>query len=105
MPFLLFTFLAVALVVTLVGLFLSSKNRAGDEPAVYHPGVTQLIWPELLAFIWNRWRTYRNQKTQVRLLRFPWDFPIDLLNVQRHWCPRQIVLAKRRGLRLRLCAR
>ncbi len=36
MPFLLFTFLAVALVVTLVGLFLSSKNRAGDEPAVYH---------------------------------------------------------------------
>src|SRR6266516_2790788 len=36
MPFLLFTFLAVALVVTLVGLFLSSKSRAGDEPAVYH---------------------------------------------------------------------
>src|SRR6266566_9073966 len=36
MPFLLFTFLAVALVVTLVGLFLSSKNLAGDEPAVYH---------------------------------------------------------------------
>jgi len=36
MPFLLLTFLAVALVVTLVGLFLSSKNHAGDEPAVYH---------------------------------------------------------------------
>src|SRR5215471_10702956 len=36
MPFLLLTFLAVALVVTLVGLFLSSKNHAGDEPAVDH---------------------------------------------------------------------
>jgi hypothetical protein len=36
MPFLLLTFLAVALVVTLVGLFLSSKNRAGGEPAAYH---------------------------------------------------------------------
>src|SRR5215468_10735977 len=36
MPFLLLTFLAVALVVTLVGLFLSSKNREDDEPTVYH---------------------------------------------------------------------
>lgn len=33
--------------------------------AVRYPGVTQLIWPDLLAFIWDRLRTYRNQKAQV----------------------------------------
>jgi peptidase C39-like protein len=32
MPFLLLTFLAVALVVTIIGLFLSSKTRASGEP-------------------------------------------------------------------------
>jgi hypothetical protein len=36
MPFLLLTFLAVALVVTIIGLFLSSKTRASDEPAAHY---------------------------------------------------------------------
>src|SRR5215469_4286567 len=36
MPFLLFTFLAVALVVTIIGLFLSSKTQADDKPAAHY---------------------------------------------------------------------
>ena len=36
-----------------------------DELAAQYPGVAQLIWLDLLAFIWDRLRTYRNQKTQV----------------------------------------
>jgi len=40
------------------------RERSRDLIAQY-PNVAQLIWPELLAFIWDRFRTYRNQKTQV----------------------------------------
>ena len=36
-----------------------------DELATTFPEVTQLVWPEMLAFIWNRFHTYRRQKTQV----------------------------------------
>jgi hypothetical protein len=36
MPFLLLTFLAIALVVTIIGVFLSSKTRAGGEPEGYY---------------------------------------------------------------------
>ena len=35
------------------------------ELASQYAGVTQLIWQDLLAFIWARYKTYRNQKTQV----------------------------------------
>jgi hypothetical protein len=40
------------------------RERSRDLASQY-PNVTQLIWPELLAFIWDQFRTYRNQKTQV----------------------------------------
>ena len=40
----------------------ASRN---DELADAFPEVTQLIWPEVLAFIWDRFHTYRRQKTQV----------------------------------------
>jgi hypothetical protein len=36
-----------------------------DELAAAFPEVTQLVWPEMLAFIWDRFHTYRRQKTQV----------------------------------------
>jgi hypothetical protein len=41
--------------------------KSAGEPgnAAQYPGVTQLIWLDLLAFIWDRLRTYRNQKTQA----------------------------------------
>ena len=35
------------------------------ELAEHYPEVTQLIWPDLLTFIWDRFQTYRKQKTQV----------------------------------------
>jgi hypothetical protein len=35
------------------------------ELADTYPDVTQLTWPSLLAFIWDRFYTYRRQKTQV----------------------------------------
>lgn len=36
-----------------------------DELATTYPEVTQLIWVDMLAFIWTRFRRYRRQKTQV----------------------------------------
>jgi hypothetical protein len=30
-----------------------------------HPKVLQLTWPDMLGFIWGRFYTYRQQKTQV----------------------------------------
>ena len=36
-----------------------------EEIAAAYPEVTQLIWPDMLAFNWNRFRRYRQQKTQV----------------------------------------
>jgi len=42
------------------------KNK---DLADQYPQVTQVTWPELLAFIWQRFRTYRRQKTQVE----QWD--------------------------------
>jgi hypothetical protein len=40
------------------------RDRSGDLAAVY-PVVRQLIWAEMLAFIWDRFHRYRQQKTQV----------------------------------------
>jgi hypothetical protein len=36
-----------------------------EELATAYPEVTQLIWTEMLAFIWDRFHRYRQQKTQV----------------------------------------
>jgi hypothetical protein len=33
------------------------------------PQVVQVTWPQILGFIWHRFYTYRNQKTQVQ----QWD--------------------------------
>jgi hypothetical protein len=35
------------------------------EIATMYPEVTQLVWSEILAFIWDRFHRYRKQKTQV----------------------------------------
>lgn len=35
------------------------------ELSATYPAVTQLTWPEMLAFIWDRLHRYRQQKTQV----------------------------------------
>lgn len=40
----------------------ASRN---DELGATYPDVTQLVWSEMLAFIWDRFHTYRRQKTQV----------------------------------------
>lgn len=40
------------------------RDRSEELKAQY-PKVTQLIWTDLLAFIWDRFHTYRRQKTQV----------------------------------------
>ena len=40
-----------------------------EELAAEYPEVTQLLWAEMLAFIWNRYHHYRRQKTQVQ----QWD--------------------------------
>ena len=40
------------------------RDRNDDLAAAY-PAVTQLIWAEMLAFIWDRLHRYRQQKTQV----------------------------------------
>lgn len=47
-----------------VRLVAVGANRNTDLGAAF-PEVTQLIWSEMLAFIWDRFHTYRNQKTQV----------------------------------------
>lgn len=36
-----------------------------EELATRFPHVTQLVWVEMLTFIWDRFHTYRRQKTQV----------------------------------------
>jgi hypothetical protein len=36
-----------------------------DELAAQYCDVTQLIWPDILTFIWERFNGYRHQKTQV----------------------------------------
>jgi len=40
------------------------RDRSKDIEAAY-PHVVQLIWPKMLAFIWDRLHVYRQQKTQV----------------------------------------
>src|SRR3546814_10955399 len=42
----------------------SGRGRSQDIATTY-PEVTQLVWPEMLVFIWNRFHRYRQQKTQV----------------------------------------
>jgi hypothetical protein len=37
-----------------------------SELAGRFPQVTQVTWPQILDFIWHRFRTYRRQKTQVQ---------------------------------------
>lgn len=44
-------------------------QRGNDELAAKYPKVTQLIWADMLAFIWDRFHAYRRQKTQVE----QWD--------------------------------
>ena len=46
-----------------------------DELAATFPEVTQLVWPEMLAFIWDRFHTYRRQKANVH----QWDAEGKLL--------------------------
>jgi len=40
------------------------RDRSDDLAAAY-PEVTQLLWAKMLAFIWDRFHRYRQQKTQV----------------------------------------
>jgi hypothetical protein len=40
------------------------RERTEELSATY-PDVVQLTWPEMLAFIWDRFYRYRQQKTQV----------------------------------------
>lgn len=40
------------------------RDRSEDLAREY-PEVTQLLWAEMLAFIWDRFYRYRQQKTQV----------------------------------------
>ena len=40
------------------------RERNGDITKTY-PEVTQLLWSEILTFIWDRFHRYRQQKTQV----------------------------------------
>lgn len=40
------------------------RDRSGDIAANF-PQVTQLLWAEMLAFMYDRFRRYRQQKTQV----------------------------------------
>src|SRR4051812_28322382 len=47
-----------------IRLFAVGRDRSHDL-AVDYPDVTQLIWADMLAFIWDRLHTYRQQKTQV----------------------------------------
>jgi hypothetical protein len=47
-----------------VRLVAVGASRNDDLGATY-PEVTQLVWSEMLAFIWDRFHTFRRQKTQV----------------------------------------
>lgn len=40
------------------------RDRSDDLAATYPQG-QQVIWTEMLEFIWERFRRYRNQKAQV----------------------------------------
>jgi hypothetical protein len=40
------------------------RERNAELAATY-PKVTQLFWPAMLRFVWERFYIYRNQKTQV----------------------------------------
>lgn len=40
------------------------RDRSEDIEAAY-PEVTQLLWADMLSFIWDRFHRYRRQKTQV----------------------------------------
>jgi hypothetical protein len=46
------------------------RDRSNDLAASY-PGVVQLTWTDMLAFVWDRLHRYRQQKTQVD----QWDAP------------------------------
>lgn len=47
-----------------VRLVAVGRDRS-DDLAKDHPEVIQLLWPDMLAFIWHRFDRYRRQKTQV----------------------------------------
>jgi hypothetical protein len=47
--------------IRLVGV---GRDRSNDLAASY-PGVVQLTWTDMLAFVWDRLHRYRQQKTQV----------------------------------------
>ncbi len=40
------------------------RDHSEDLAAAY-PEVTQLVWAEMPAFVWDRFHRYRQQKTQV----------------------------------------
>ena len=40
-------------------------RERSEELSASYPDVTQLTWPEMLAFVWDRLRRYQNQKAQV----------------------------------------
>lgn len=44
---------------------LVAVGRDRSEDLAAYPQVTQLIWTEMLAFIWDRFHRYRQQKSQV----------------------------------------
>lgn len=44
-------------------------RQRSEELSAQYPNVTQLIWPDMLQFIWGRFRRYRHQKRQVN----QWD--------------------------------
>jgi hypothetical protein len=47
-----------------IRLIAVGRNRSEDLTRDY-PEVRQLVWPDMLAFIWERFESYRHQKTQV----------------------------------------
>jgi hypothetical protein len=40
-------------------------RERNEELAASFPNVTQVFWPAMLRFVWERFHMYRNQKTQV----------------------------------------
>jgi hypothetical protein len=47
-----------------IRLVAMGRDRS-EAIAADYPEVTQLLWAEMLAFIWERFHRYRQQKTQV----------------------------------------
>ena len=45
--------------------FIAVGREGNTDIQETYPEVTQLIWTEMLAFMWDRFRRYRRQKTQV----------------------------------------